>query len=143
MSISQVKAEREYFLKMTILILTSFSFQLLEIVGLFWLSIWGSQSASSSSRGNTLVTEGFSQESQIFFLNILAVIYFIGLVFTVFALIIRVSHRLGASLNLYMNLLRSILNAPMSFFDSTPRGKHSSIKFNFLLTYNLLLLIFM
>ena len=87
--------------------------------------MWGSRGTLSSSNGDNLITQDFSNEPQIFFLNVLALINFIALIFTVAAIITQVSHRLGASLKLYMNLLQSILNAPMSFFDSTPIGNES------------------
>ena len=83
--------------------------QLLGVGALFWLSIWGSQG-------------DLSEKSNVFYLNVLAVIYCLSLVCTVTAIITQVSHRLAASLNLYMNVLKSVMNAPMSFFDSTPIG---------------------
>lgn len=100
---------------LTVLLLMAIS-QLLNMAGLFWLSAWGDSNNPRDGNTNT-------EEENIFYLNVLAVIYAIGLVATATGIIIHVSHRLGASLSLSTTLLKSILNAPMSFFDSTPVGR--------------------
>ncbi|KAL7550859.1 hypothetical protein ACHAWF_014062 [Thalassiosira exigua] len=86
-----------------------------EVMANFWLSFWAEATARAAVDGTTVNTT--------FYLNIYVLFGMGGvLCLTVRALAMAV-HRLRASRKLHDDLTKSILRAPVAFFDVTPTGR--------------------
>jgi len=89
-----------------------------EVAGNFWLSNWATASVESEMNGTPLTS---SQNK--FYVNYFALFSMLGVIgLTVRALFLAV-HRMRASRNLHNDLTKSVMRAPVSFFDVTPIGR--------------------
>lgn len=84
-----------------------------EIGSSFWLSYWAAESFKDDDSGR----------STTFYLNMYALISMCSVLMTSVKSILIARHRLKASTKLHSNLSKSILAAPISFFDVTPIGR--------------------
>lgn len=78
----------------------------LEIGGSFWLSYWAEQASASS-----------------YYINMFTLISLGAVFMTAVRSILLANHRLAASVALHRDLTKSIMSAPISFFDITPIGR--------------------
>jgi len=78
----------------------------LEIGGSFWLSYWAEQASASS-----------------YYINMFTLISLGAIFMTAVRSILLANHRLKASVALHHDLTKSIMSAPISFFDITPIGR--------------------
>jgi ATP-binding cassette subfamily C (CFTR/MRP) protein 1 len=83
-----------------------------EIGSAFWLSYWSSQ----------MIDENDTRSTQ-YYLNIYALISMCAVFMQLIRSLLLARHRLKASTTLHENLTKSILSAPVSFFDITPIGR--------------------
>jgi len=86
-----------------------------EVMSSFWLSYWAA--ATTKANGNQTTKE------TVFFLNIFCAFSMGGILCLTFRSLAMAVHRLKASKKLHENLTKSILRAPVSFFDVTPIGR--------------------
>jgi ATP-binding cassette subfamily C (CFTR/MRP) protein 1 len=86
-----------------------------EVMSSFWLSYWAA--ATTKANGNQTTKE------TIWYLNIFCAFSMGGILCLTFRSLAMAVHRLKASKKLHENLTKSILRAPVSFFDVTPIGR--------------------
>lgn len=86
-----------------------------EVMSSFWLSYWAA--ATTKANGNQMTKE------TVWYLNIFCVFSMGGILCLTFRSLAMAIHRLKASKKLHENLTKSILRAPVSFFDVTPIGR--------------------
>ncbi|KAL3808375.1 hypothetical protein ACHAXA_005346 [Cyclostephanos tholiformis] len=86
-----------------------------EVMSSFWLSFW----AAATTKGGANMTT--AQTS--WYLNIFCAFSMGGVLCLTFRSMAMAVHRLKASRNLHEGLTKSILRAPVSFFDVTPIGR--------------------
>ena len=86
-----------------------------EIMANFWLSIWAEATAQSVLDQTTV--------DSVWYINIYAAFGIGGVLCLTFRSITMAIHRLKASKQLHDDLTKSILRAPVSFFDVTPIGR--------------------
>ena len=90
----------------------------LDLASSFWLSYWSEVTVRYENRGDEL-----SSSSNIYYLNIYALLSMLGVVGIFVRAIILANHRLGTSLHLHSDLLKSVMGSPIAFFDVTPLGR--------------------
>lgn len=86
-----------------------------EVMSSFWLSYWAA--ATTKANGNQTTQE------TVWYLNIFCAFSMGGILCLTFRSLAMAVHRLKASKKLHENLTKSILRAPVSFFDVTPIGR--------------------
>lgn len=97
------------------MILFNVIMRICSVVAPFWLAEWSRQAVETPG--------GLSEEENFDMLNIYSLIS-MGGVLAVFIRSLLIAHmRISASRALHDDLLRSIMRAPMSFFDTTPVGR--------------------
>lgn len=89
-----------------------------EIMAAFWLSIWATDALNASRSGNP-----HTDAETYYYLGIYAVFGMVGVLGLTIRSLALAYHRLGASRKLHNDLSRSILRAPVAFFDVTPVGR--------------------
>ena len=86
-----------------------------EVMSSFWLSFWAAATVMANSNQTTVNT--------IWYLNIFCAFSMGGILCLTFRSLAMAVHRLKASKKLHEGLTKSILRAPVSFFDVTPVGR--------------------
>jgi len=86
-----------------------------EIMANFWLSFWAEATAKAMLDETTVDT--------VWYLNVYAAFGIGGVVCLTFRSVVMAVHRLKASRKLHDDLTKSILRAPVSFYDVTPIGR--------------------
>lgn len=86
-----------------------------EIMAIFWLSFWAEATANAALDQTTVDT--------VWYLNIFAAFSMGGVLCLTLRALAMAVHRLKASRQLHENLTKSILRAPVAFFDVTPIGR--------------------
>ncbi|KAL3759959.1 hypothetical protein ACHAWU_000582 [Discostella pseudostelligera] len=86
-----------------------------EIMAIFWLSFWAEATANAAADQTTVDT--------VWYLNIFAAFSMGGVLCLTFRSLAMAVHRLRASRQLHEGLTKSILRAPVAFFDVTPIGR--------------------
>ena len=94
------------------LLLGMLIFYAATMFGNFWLAIWSDDIEATNATHNSW-----------YYLAYYALIQAVSLVFLLFFLFCYLWARVIASKNVHIRLLKSILKAPMSFFDTTPIGR--------------------
>lgn len=89
-----------------------------EILSSFWLSWWAADSLNATLNGTP-----HTDFETYYYLGIYALFGMIGVVGLTVRGLALAYHRLGASRKLHDDLTRSILRAPVAFFDVTPVGR--------------------
>lgn len=92
--------------------------QVFTLLGAYWLQYWGSEAAKREDNGDSL-----DSNQNVWYLNIYAALAGVSLLFYMFRSLLLAEHRLGTSVRLHEGLLRGTLNAPVTFFDTTPLGR--------------------
>jgi ABC-type multidrug transport system fused ATPase/permease subunit len=85
----------------------------------FWLAEWGEATGKSYVENGV----GLSDDRNMFYLNRFALLSIMGLVSVVLRTLIMIKFAYNASRKLHRRLLLSVLNSPVSFFDTTPLGR--------------------
>jgi ABC-type multidrug transport system fused ATPase/permease subunit len=85
---------------------------------LFWLAAWGKKASNQENKGDP-----FSSETNIYYLNIYAMLSLTLLVGAAVRGLLTVYHALRASKMMHHEMLRKIVNTPVAFFDTTPLGR--------------------
>jgi ABC-type multidrug transport system fused ATPase/permease subunit len=89
-----------------------------EIGASFWLAHWAEEALAAEFSGSPH-TDGETG----FYLGIYGLFGFLGVCGLTVRALVLAYHRLGASRKLHDDLAKSILRAPVSFFDVTPTGR--------------------
>lgn len=89
-----------------------------EIGASFWLSYWAADALNATLSGHP-----HTDAQTHFFLGLYAVFGLVGVLGLTIRSLALAQHRLGASRKLHNDLARSILRAPVAFFDVTPTGR--------------------
>jgi len=84
--------------------------QAVDVGATRWITIWGTSEETDKS-------------SQLYYLEILALIYLVNLFFNAVGPIVPVLFGLKAAKKFFSALLEKMLVAPMSFYDTTPTGR--------------------
>jgi ABC-type multidrug transport system fused ATPase/permease subunit len=99
------------------LIAFAFLVQLFSMSGSFWLAHWGAESEACRPDGN------LSTDRNLFYLNIYACFGGASIISYSLRALCNANHRVAAARNLHRNVLQSVMNCPVSFFDTTPIGR--------------------
>lgn len=91
----------------------------IPLIEAFYLADWGEETTQSQLESG----EGLSDRRNTLYLNWYAVLLLMGILVQVMRGLFFAEHRMGASLKLHTDLLRSVLSAPIAFFDTTPLGR--------------------
>ena len=86
-----------------------------EVMSAFWLSFWAAATITANSNQTAVNT--------IWYLNIFCAFSMGGILCLTFRSLAMAVHRLKASKKLHEGLTKSILRAPVAFFDVTPVGR--------------------
>jgi ABC-type multidrug transport system fused ATPase/permease subunit len=89
-----------------------------EVGSTFWLSYWAAASINATMSGIP-----HTSTETYYFVGIYAVFGMVGVLGLTIRSLALAYHRLGASRKLNNDLTRSILRAPVAFFDVTPTGR--------------------
>lgn len=90
----------------------------LEVGANFWLARWSDDMSSSETAGDPLTDSELS-----YYIGIYGLLSSLGVVMLGVRGIFLARHRLGASELLHNGVLKSILRAPIAFFDVSPLGR--------------------
>jgi len=93
-----------------------------EVLSSFWLVIWASQSLKYENNHKD-GESGLPEDRTSYFLTIYACLSIAGVVGLVSRALFIATHRIEASQTLHENLVKSVLRAPVAFFDTTPMGR--------------------
>lgn len=85
----------------------------------FWLAEWGDATVESFDKYGV----GLSDDRNMFYLNRFALLSIMGLVSVVLRTLVMIKFGYNASRKLHRRLMLSVLNSPVSFFDTTPIGR--------------------
>jgi ATP-binding cassette subfamily C (CFTR/MRP) protein 1 len=89
-----------------------------EVGSTFWLSYWAAQSLNATMNGNP-----HTASDTYYYVGIYALFGMVGVLGLTIRSLALAYHRLGASRKLNSDLTKSILRAPVAFFDVTPIGR--------------------
>jgi ATP-binding cassette subfamily C (CFTR/MRP) protein 1 len=111
-----IKAGGVYLFSWSVLfIMTS---QVFGLLSSYWLSDWSDASNRADEKGEQL-----SADKNLYYVNYYALWSALSLITYVVRALILAEHRMGTSITLHEGLLKSVLGAPVSFFDVTPMGR--------------------
>jgi ATP-binding cassette subfamily C (CFTR/MRP) protein 1 len=92
--------------------------QVVQVISSFYLAYWGAETVKADLAG-----EPMSSNENLSYLNTFAWISMIGVGTITLRSVLLAQHRLGTSTALHEQMLTTILNAPVAFFDVTPLGR--------------------
>mmetsp|Transcript_13658 Transcript_13658/g.13206 ORF Transcript_13658/g.13206 Transcript_13658/m.13206 type:complete len:1517 (+) Transcript_13658:272-4822(+) len=92
--------------------------QALSVVANYWLAFWGTVSTRELVNGQPLTVE-----RNTYFLNFYALFTVMGVVALTVRAVVLAEHRMGTSVLMHEELVKSVLGAPVAFFDVTPQGR--------------------
>ena len=92
--------------------------QVVAVISSFYLAYWGSETVKAEQLGDPL-----SSSQNLSYLQTFAWISMIGVGTITLRSVLLAQHRLGTSTALHEQMLTTILNAPVAFFDVTPLGR--------------------
>jgi len=89
-----------------------------EIGSAFWLAYWAKKGVEASNSGAPL-----TNSETFYYLNYYALFSMLGVLGLTFRSLMMSVHRLHASRKVHNDLVKSMVRAPVSFFDITPTGR--------------------
>lgn len=93
-------------------------YQALTVVATYWLAYWGTVDNRAKRNGNPLTSE-----ENVYYLNYYALYTMMGVIALTVRAITLAQHRLGTSVLMHEQLVKTVLGAGVAFFDVTPQGR--------------------